>query len=60
MISAYALGVQVGAPVMTLATARVPRRRLLVGLMAIFTLGNLLAAVADTTPCWSSPGWSPR
>jgi DHA1 family inner membrane transport protein len=33
---------------MTLATARVPRRGLLVGLMAIFTLGNLLAAVADS------------
>jgi DHA1 family inner membrane transport protein len=48
VISAYALGVQVGAPLMTLAAARVPRRRLLVGLMAIFTLGNLLAAVADS------------
>jgi DHA1 family inner membrane transport protein len=48
VVSAYALGVQVGAPVMTLAAARVPRRRLLVGLMAIFTLGNLLAAVADS------------
>ncbi|SFL27330.1 MFS transporter [Methylobacterium pseudosasicola] len=48
VVSAYALGVQVGAPLMTLAAARVPRRRLLVGLMAIFTLGNLLAAVADS------------
>ncbi|MCJ2140155.1 MFS transporter [Methylobacterium sp. E-066] len=48
VVSAYALGVQVGAPLVTLAAARVPRRRLLVGLMAIFTLGNLLAAVADS------------
>lgn len=48
VVSAYALGVQVGAPLMTLAAARVPRRRLLVGLMAIFTLGNLLAAIADS------------
>ena len=48
VVSAYALGVQVGAPVMTLAAARVSRRRLLVGLMAIFTFGNLLAAIADS------------
>ncbi|MCJ2094347.1 MFS transporter [Methylobacterium sp. J-072] len=48
VVSAYALGVQVGAPLVTLAAARVPRRRLLVGLMAIFTLGNLLAAIADS------------
>ncbi|GJE36986.1 MFS transporter [Methylobacterium persicinum] len=48
VVSAYAIGVLVGAPVLTLATARVPRRRLLVGLMGIFTLGNLLAAVADS------------
>ena len=31
---------------MTLATGRVPRRYLLIGLMAIFTLGNLLSALA--------------
>lgn len=46
LISAYAVGVMLGAPLMTLTTARVPRRTLLVGLMAIFTLGNLLAAVS--------------
>jgi MFS transporter, DHA1 family, inner membrane transport protein len=48
VVSAYALGVLIGAPLMTLATARMGRRRLLVGLMAIFTLGNLLAALADS------------
>lgn len=48
VVSAYALGVLIGAPLMTLATARVPRRLLLIGLMAIFTLGNLLAALADS------------
>jgi len=48
VVSAYALGVLVGAPLMTLASARIPRRRLLVGLMAIFTLGNLLAAISDS------------
>ncbi|KAA0125092.1 MFS transporter [Methylobacterium sp. P1-11] len=48
VVSAYALGVLIGAPLVTLATARVSRRRLLVGLMAIFTLGNLMAALADS------------
>jgi len=47
LISAYAMGVLIGAPLMTLATARVPRRTLLVSLMAIFTVGNLLSALAD-------------
>ncbi|MCW0983788.1 MFS transporter [Agrobacterium sp. BT-220-3] len=46
LVSAYAIGVLVGAPVMTLTTARVPRRTLLMGLMAVFTLGNLLSAIA--------------
>lgn len=46
LISAYALGVVIGAPLMTLTTGRVPRRTLLIGLAAIFTLGNLLSAVA--------------
>ena len=46
LISAYALGVVLGAPLMTLTTGRVPRRTLLIGLAAIFTLGNLLSALA--------------
>ena len=46
LVSAYAFGVLVGAPLMTLTTGRVPRRTLLIGLMGIFTLGNLLSAVA--------------
>ncbi|MCS0495540.1 MFS transporter [Ancylobacter sp. MQZ15Z-1] len=48
LISAYALGVMLGAPLMTLTTGRVPRRTLLIGLMAIFTLGNLMAALSDS------------
>ena len=47
LISAYALGVLLGAPLMTLTTGRVPRRTLLIGLAAIFTLGNLLSAVSN-------------
>lgn len=48
LISAYALGVMIGAPFMTLATNRVPRRMLLVGLAAIFTVGNLLSALSNS------------
>jgi DHA1 family inner membrane transport protein len=48
LISAYALGVMIGAPLMALTTNRVPRRMLLIGLTAIFTLGNLLAAVSGS------------
>jgi DHA1 family inner membrane transport protein len=47
LISAYALGVLIGAPLMTLAFARVPRRALLVGLMGIFTAGSVISALAD-------------
>lgn len=46
LVSAYAFGVVLGAPLMTLTTGRVPRRTLLIGLMAIFTLGNLLSALS--------------
>lgn len=47
LISAYALGVVLGAPLVTLATGRVPRRTLLIGLAGIFTIGNALSALAD-------------
>ncbi len=47
-VSAYALGVVVGAPVIAALCARVPRKRLLMVLMAAFTLGNLGAVVAPT------------
>lgn len=46
LISAYAIGVMVGAPLMTLALSRWSRRTALIALMSIFTLGNLLSAVA--------------
>ncbi|KQP60047.1 MFS transporter [Methylobacterium sp. Leaf111] len=47
LVSAYALGVLIGAPLMTLAFARVPRRALLEGLMGIFTVGSVISALAD-------------
>lgn len=46
LVSAYAIGVVVGAPVMTLALGRLSRRAALMLLMAIFTIGNLLSAAA--------------
>ena len=46
VISAYALGVVVGAPVIAALSARLPRRALLVGLMGAFLVGNLLSALA--------------
>ncbi|WP_424682873.1 MFS transporter [Frateuria sp. YIM B11624] len=46
LISGYALGVFVGAPLLTAATGRLPRKTVLLGLMAIFTLGNLACALA--------------
>lgn len=48
LVTAYALGVVVGGPVVTLATARVPRKTLLLALMATFILGNVVAALAPT------------
>jgi DHA1 family inner membrane transport protein len=46
VISVYALGVVVGAPVIAALGARLPRRALLVGLMAAFLVGNSLTAMA--------------
>jgi DHA1 family inner membrane transport protein len=49
LVSLYALGVAIGAPVLTALTGRVPRKLLLLGLMVLFTIGNLLA--------WMAPGY---
>jgi MFS transporter, DHA1 family, inner membrane transport protein len=48
LISGYALGVVVGAPLLTAATSRWPRKTVLIGLMAIFTVGNLACALAPS------------
>ncbi len=50
IISAYALGVVVGAPLITAVTGLMPRRRLLILLMTAFTLGNFLSVVAMNYP----------
>ncbi|HHK8151279.1 TPA: MFS transporter [Serratia marcescens] len=49
LVTIYALGVAIGAPVLTALTSRIPRKLLLVGLMVLFTLGNLLV--------WQSPSY---
>lgn len=49
LVSLYALGVAIGAPLLTALTGRVPRKTLLAALMALFTVGNLVA--------WLSPGY---
>ena len=46
LISAYAIGVMVGAPLMTLLLAQRGRRNALLFLMGIFTLGNVLSALS--------------
>ena len=48
VISAYALGVVVGAPLIAFPLARVSRRRLLIGCMALFAFGNGLSMMAPS------------
>ncbi|WP_300003732.1 MFS transporter [uncultured Cedecea sp.] len=49
LVSIYALGVAIGAPVLTALTGKLARKQLLIGLMVLFTFGNLLA--------WLSPNY---
>jgi DHA1 family inner membrane transport protein len=48
LISGYALGVVVGAPLLTAIGSKVSRKTVLVALMGVFIAGNLLAAIAPT------------
>ena len=48
VISAYAAGVVVGAPILAVLGARLPRWLLLIGFMALFAIGNVLSALAPT------------
>lgn len=49
LVSLYALGVAIGAPLLTALTGKLPRKLLLLGLMLLFTAGNLVA--------WQAPGY---
>ncbi len=48
LISGYALGVVIGAPILTVITARWPRKTVLIVLMAIFVAGNTACAIAPS------------
>ena len=48
LVSAFAIGMVVGAPLLAAATLRLPRRTTLVALLAIFALGQVVGAVAPT------------
>lgn len=50
LVSIYALGVAIGAPVLTALAGKLPRKQLLLALMVLFTVGNLLA--------WQAPGYA--
>tara|TARA_R110002020_G_scaffold25060_2_gene81564 strand:+ start:601 stop:1812 length:1212 start_codon:yes stop_codon:yes gene_type:complete len=47
-ITAYAIGVVLGAPILTIAAARLNRRTLLLLLIGVFVAGNVLSAIADS------------
>lgn len=46
VITAYALGVVIGAPIIAVLAARVPRKTLLIVLMGLFSIGNIFSAIA--------------
>ena len=46
LVSAYAIGVVIGAPLLAAVTARMSRRKVLIGLMVLFVVGNTLSAFA--------------
>ncbi|MCM3749814.1 MFS transporter [Paenibacillus pasadenensis] len=48
LISGYAIGVAVGAPILTALTNRISRKTLLMSLMVVFIIGNIIAAIAPT------------
>ncbi|NJP97683.1 MFS transporter [Nonomuraea sp. FMUSA5-5] len=48
LVSGYAAGVVIGAPLLTMAGARLPRKAMLLTLMILFLAGNLLSALAPT------------
>jgi DHA1 family inner membrane transport protein len=48
LVAVYALAVVIGAPLVAVLGARLPRRTMLVALMAFFTVGNLASALAPS------------
>ena len=50
LVSAYAMGVVIGGPVMTLLTLKFPRKQTLIGLICLFVIGNILCALSPGYP----------
>ncbi|MFJ8310185.1 MULTISPECIES: MFS transporter [unclassified Streptomyces] len=48
LVSGYALGVVLGAPLMTVLGTKIPRKRMLMVLMGLFVVGNVVSAVAPS------------
>jgi DHA1 family inner membrane transport protein len=48
LVSGYALGVALGAPLLAILTSRLPRKLALQGLMIVFVVGNTLCALAPS------------
>jgi MFS transporter, DHA1 family, inner membrane transport protein len=48
IVAGYAAGVVVGAPILAILTAGLPRKGALIGLMALFAFGNMLCALAPS------------
>lgn len=48
IVSVYALGVTFGAPILTALTGKIERKPLLLGLMALFIVGNTIAALSPS------------
>jgi DHA1 family inner membrane transport protein len=51
VVSAYAVGVMIGAPLIAAVGAKLPRKRMLWILMAAFAVGNVASALAPNYPC---------
>ena len=48
LVSLYAIGVAIGAPILTALTGKIPRKQLLISLMLLFIVGNGLAAISPS------------
>jgi DHA1 family inner membrane transport protein len=46
LVTAYAIGVVIGAPILAAATARQPRKRVLLMIVGVFIVGNFLSAMS--------------
>jgi DHA1 family inner membrane transport protein len=55
LVTAYAIAVAIGGPILALLTARLPRKPMIVGLLAVFAVGQAFCALAPSYP-WLMAG----